>query len=599
MRIKKSFISIPLALALGVMILGLAVWLIGGSLLPGIREGQDRIVQADGSTVQEEGILKEILMLEVIERDQSKGTIEDLKVLAQRKDAVGYRANLLLAERAMALKEDSVIYYRQALDLYETKEVRYKLARELLIQGKREEAAEQYKLLLPDEEAYLALLQMEIEPAAIGEMLLERKQWKSAADFLKPYLEKAGDHPGKLMLQKQYARALGELGLYKETLQALEPLMFSNLWDQELQWWYGRGLEGTNQGKEAKKIYQSLGARGAYRLGLLLEKEGASETAAAVFSSSNENLSRWRGARLWEELGMREKALEIYLELSKEQDIHQDDAAYRAYILMERMGKKDRDALLSFLKKHPAWAARLNKKAEWETIPVVSYERPEFIDRVEVYRESGRGKLADIELSIGERLADNSAKLALGDWYLEQETYYQAVLWGIRALREQPSKRAYELAYQRPYEEAVRAAAKEFNLDPNIIWAVMREESHYRAEVYSPVGAVGLMQVMPATGKDIAGRLKVPFEDGDLLKPEVNIRFGAYYLRSMLKMFGDDEDKALAAYNGGPGNVRRWSESKLGKTKTDFPTAITFQETREYITKVKNTHHIYRWLYEK
>ena len=594
---KKTFISFPLLV--GVFILGIATWTGISFLLSNINGEEDRIAQADGSSIQEEGLLKEVLLLEALEAEKGEKSIEGLKALADRRDGVGYQANILLAERTSALRQDTTTYYRQALDLYDTRVMRYKLATDLANQGKKEEAVAQYKLLLPDEEAYLALLKLEVEPVTIGEWLLERKQWKKAADFTKSYLEKTEDPHVKALLQKQYARSLGELGLYKDTLLALEPLMTSSLWDQELQWWYGRALEGTNQTEPAKRTYQSLGTRGAYRLGLLLEKEGALETAAAVFSSSNESLSRWRGARLWEELRKREKALEIYLSLAEEQDVHQDDAAYRAYVLMQRMGKKETEGLLSFLKKSPAWAARINKKAEWEMVPVVSYERPEFIDRVEAYRKSGRMKIADIELVIGEKFADNSAKLALGDWYLEEGKYYQAVLWGIRALREQPSKRAYELTYQRPYEEEVRSAAKEFNLDPNIIWAVMREESHYRADVYSPVGAVGLMQIMPATGKDIAARLKVPFEDGDLLKPEVNIRFGAYYLRSMLKMFAEDEDKTLAAYNGGPGNVRRWNESKLGKAKIDFPTAITFQETREYITKVKNTYHTFEWLYEK
>ncbi|AOT73150.1 hypothetical protein Gferi_15240 [Geosporobacter ferrireducens] len=594
---KKSFISFPLLI--GVFVLGIVAWISFSILLPHINGEKERVVQADGSNSQEDDLLKEVLLLEALEQEKNQESIEGLKALTNRKDAVGYQANILLAERISTLRKDPTSYYRQALELYDTKEVRYKLAAALVEQGRKEEAVAQYKLLIPDEEACLALLNLEIQPIALGEWLLERKQWKRAAEFIKPYLEQTEEVQVKVLLQKQYAKALGELGLYKDTLLALEPLMVSNLWDQELQWWYGRALEGTGQTEQAKKVYQSLDARGAYRLGLLLEKDGALETAAAVFSSSSENISRWKGARLWEELGKREKALEIYLSLAKEEDIHQDDAAYRAYILMQRMGKQETEELLSFLKKRPAWAARLNKKAEWEIVPVVSYERPVFIDRVEIYRESGRGKLADIELIIGERFADNSDKLALGDWYLEQEKYYQAVLWGIRALREQPSKRAYELAYQRPYEEEVQKAAKEFNLDPNMIWAVMREESHYRADVYSPVGAVGLMQVMPATGKDIAARLKVPFEDGDLLKPEVNIRFGAYYLRSMLNMFGDDEDKALAAYNGGPGNVRRWSESKVGKSKTDFPTAITFQETREYITKVKNTQHTLEWIHEK
>ena len=135
-------------------------------------------------------------------------------------------------------------------------------------------------------------------------------------------------------------------------------------------------------------------------------------------------------------------------------------------------------------------------------------------------------------------------------------------------------------------------------MNPHLIWAIIREESYYRADIISWAGAIGLMQIMPATGQDIASRLSMTIEDSDLTNPEINIEFGTFYIRAMLDMFSEDTDKALAAYNGGPGNVSRWSNSVLGTTKEDFPTAITFFETQEYITKVKNSYHIYKWLYE-
>ncbi|MEW9121788.1 MAG: transglycosylase SLT domain-containing protein [Thermotaleaceae bacterium] len=583
---------------IGIFLFGFIVW--GGMhvFFTNMEGNEEKVVQADGQNVEnEDKFLKEAEELERLKEDKSTKAQESLIALGKRKDAVGYEANVILAERAIDKGLNPVPYYREALSLYGKKETRYKLAAVLLSQGQLQEALGEYKLLLPDEEAYRQITQIGVKPAEIGEVLLERKQWKRVIDFLKPYLAETKDENKKATLQKQYGRALGESGQYKEAVEALEPLIGMEVWDSEIQWWYGRSLEGSGQTTKAKNVYEGLGAQGAYRLGLILEKEGDKRTAAMAFGRSTEGISRWKAARLWEELGEQEKALELYLGLARGNDIHKDDAAYRAYMLTKGRKKEEAAEMLDILRKHPAWAARLKEEPLWDTVPVVSYERPDFIYRVEAYRKSGRTELADIELAIGGNLANASEKLALGDWYLEQENYYQAVLWGIRTLRETPSRRAYELTYLRPYEEEVRKAAEEFDLDPELIWAVMREESHYRPEVFSPVGAVGLMQVMPATGKDIAHRLKVSFEESDLLKPEVNIRFGAYYLRRMLNSFSQDVDKTLAAYNGGPGNVQRWSASELGKTKEGFPTAITFQETREYITKVKNTYYVYQWLY--
>jgi soluble lytic murein transglycosylase len=240
---------------------------------------------------------------------------------------------------------------------------------------------------------------------------------------------------------------------------------------------------------------------------------------------------------------------------------------------------------------------RIGSEQAWEKLPVIKYEKPVFLDLVDAYSKSGRQSMAAVELAIGEKNADPSGMLALGEWYLAQNDLPQAVKWGSRALKEKPSRRAYELAYQKPYGEYVLQAAAEFDMDPYLIWALMREESRYQKDAISKVGALGLMQIMPSTGKQIASKLKAVFNEDNLLQPEVNIRFGTYYLGSLLKSFSGDKDKAMAAYNGGSGNVKRWAKSKLGTKKEDFPTAISFLETREYVTKVMNSYYIYKHLY--
>ena len=175
-----------------------------------------------------------------------------------------------------------------------------------------------------------------------------------------------------------------------------------------------------------------------------------------------------------------------------------------------------------------------------------------------------------IEVSIGSKDTTLQEKLALGDWYFDREEYYNAVLWGIRSINDTPTRRGYELAYPQAFEELVLAAAQKYNIEPELIWAVAREESHFRYDAVSGAGALGLMQIMPPTGKDIAQRLGVAITDNDLLNPEISIKFGSFYINSMLNMFDGDIDKAMAAYNGGGGNVKKWMQSSFGTQDEDF-----------------------------
>lgn len=134
--------------------------------------------------------------------------------------------------------------------------------------------------------------------------------------------------------------------------------------------------------------------------------------------------------------------------------------------------------------------------------------------------------------------------------------------------------------------QAVRRAAASLQLDPSWVMGMMRQESAFIADVRSAAGALGLMQLMPATGADMARLLKLPKPDGaDLLRPDLNIRLGTQYLKKTLDSLGNPV-LATAAYNAGPARVRRWLP-----TDGTLPTAlwidtIPFSETRGYVRNV-------------
>jgi soluble lytic murein transglycosylase len=134
----------------------------------------------------------------------------------------------------------------------------------------------------------------------------------------------------------------------------------------------------------------------------------------------------------------------------------------------------------------------------------------------------------------------------------------------------------------------VRGHAHNYDLDPALLAAVIYQESKFKADARSTSGAIGLMQLLPDTAKGIAlhtggSRFRVE----DLYNPEINVRYGAWYLRHLLLKYHDERD-ALAAYNAGQDNVDRWR--RVGK-------GIQFAETRAYVVRVEELKRIYRRAY--
>jgi soluble lytic murein transglycosylase len=149
--------------------------------------------------------------------------------------------------------------------------------------------------------------------------------------------------------------------------------------------------------------------------------------------------------------------------------------------------------------------------------------------------------------------------------------------------------RWYErLRYPLRYEQIVVGHAENYRLEPQLVAAVIYQESKFDADAESSSGAVGLMQLLPSTGQGIADRTGGSrFRVADLYEPELNVRYGSWYLRHLLDKYGD-EALALAAYNAGQRNVDEWREHGVG---------IQFAETREYVERVDELRQIYARAY--
>jgi soluble lytic murein transglycosylase len=159
------------------------------------------------------------------------------------------------------------------------------------------------------------------------------------------------------------------------------------------------------------------------------------------------------------------------------------------------------------------------------------------------------------------------------------------VLGGFALYVFETQPRWYErLRYPLRYEQIVTGHAKNYDLDPQLVAAVIYQESKFDADAVSSSGAVGLMQLLPETAQGIADRTGGHgWHESDLVDPELNVRYGSWYLRHLLDKYGDEE-LALAAYNAGQSNVDRWREEGTG---------IQFAETRRYVERVQKLKEIY------
>ena len=149
------------------------------------------------------------------------------------------------------------------------------------------------------------------------------------------------------------------------------------------------------------------------------------------------------------------------------------------------------------------------------------------------------------------------------------------------------------------HDGIIRQQAAEKELDPALIAAVIYQESRFQNRT-SSAGAKGLMQILPSTAQFIARRSGgTQFEIRDLANPEINIRYGAWYLRYLLGTYGGDATLAVAAYNAGHTNVDRWVAAAGGRENFDAKTDIHFPETRAYVQGVSERRRGYREHYAK
>ncbi|MGN1300406.1 MAG: lytic transglycosylase domain-containing protein [Clostridia bacterium] len=152
--------------------------------------------------------------------------------------------------------------------------------------------------------------------------------------------------------------------------------------------------------------------------------------------------------------------------------------------------------------------------------------------------------------------------------------------------------------YPKKYSEYVEKYAKEYDVDPLLIFSIIKVESNFDEKAKSSSGAKGLMQLMEATATEIANKIDEPLvEQESLLEPEKNIMIGTKYYSELLEMYDENMLLALTAYNAGIGNVNGWIESGIIKKDGSDIENIPYKETNMYVRKIINNYKIYQSIY--
>jgi len=232
---------------------------------------------------------------------------------------------------------------------------------------------------------------------------------------------------------------------------------------------------------------------------------------------------------------------------------------------------------------HSPTLARAERLAELGLEPLARIE-------IELVGERAAPRAAAaLRATVLARLGDRRGSLAeLRDAFPDLGTAHQAHV---------PNE-AIELFYPLEYRQAIETAARRERLSASLVLAMIHQESGFDAAARSRSGARGLMQLMPATGREIAQRLGLPFSTARLNEPEMSVRLGSHYIRQMLDRFDGSVELALAGYNGGPGRISRlWRAAGPSPELDRFLEGLSVHESKSYVKRILVLADSYRSLY--
>jgi len=541
--------------------------------------------------------IKEYLCLfEARARLPDLDAVKELKAIiaARPHSPAAYEAHVALGRYYARLGDPAAEdEYRAALALEANTGLRLELAHWLEEQGEAEAAYAEYKGLLAQyPQAFQAMRRVGTDSLQVARDLNAASYYSDALEELYGVEDPAAD-PIR-------AKALKGVGRHEEAA------LFYRLWlekhpeDTEARLGLAHVLQSQGERREALALYEEVNTADSLMAQAGLWASEDPTRAITLYLQCPYPVAKWEATRLLESQGRLTETLDLYAELAEGQTGWADDAAYRLYVLADRLGLSERRLWV----RQRLGAAQPNFLAlrlgeEWTPATTLPF-RPagtEVLSKTLALESLGLEELARRELVMAARFDGRPvARAAYAQALFERGHLLDAQRVAERVLHDLPKTplSLWRLAYPKPYGEEVLAAAEEFDLDPLLLWAIMHTESRYDPEALSWARAQGLMQLIPSTADWAAESADIPFTPLEIYKPRINIRLGAWYMRWLLDYLGGDLELAVTAYNGGPGNVKVWDGQV--SNRDDFFRWIGLGESREYVNRVLTAYHVYQEL---
>ena len=351
-----------------------------------------------------------------------------------------------------------------------------------------------------------------------------------------------------------------------------------------------------------------------------LKDYNASEQALQRLIDEYPDSSLAGSARFWKSMSLErvenwQAAVDSYRESAQSGDWYYSDRSKRRLELLARRGKIGGEmAAIQYEK------VKIDDSIPaWQNVSLPVPTRAQELLDLRIYDDA----VGELLMAVETAVALEGAYYNLSLCYNNLEDYNNSWRYAWRLSRLPGIKNGsgampgqlHRMMYPMAYRETVFSNSEKNKLDPLLVLALMREESSYEPTAISHAGAMGLIQIMPPTGGDIAKRLKIqPFEAKMLLQPELNIRMGTWHLSGLVKRFGERVQKistdgsdhsdivkilSSGAYNGGEARMQRWVERYGIEDIDEFIENIPIYETGRYIKKVCHSYEMYKSIYSE
>lgn len=514
------------------------------------------------------------------------------------------------------------------------------------------DAAVTYRLIWyahpSSDEAELAQHRLDLLEAFLGEKFLGADYWRRRAHRLFSDRDNDGalaafdialgldlSPAARRSAEMKRAETLFLLRRYPEAVEAFAALPQTGdvpIWHARSMARAGQVMEAIDAFQEIAETHPKLRARATYLSALLLEGRNFDDEATALFRSLAKGHDRngladaaaWRLGWSAFRSGDDAEALAQFDRLLAHRKLDEIDelrVRYWRARSLERLGEPGSQAELAALAldypfSYYGWRAGERIKGRGEALakprgldpltpgprglPIQPIERARILLTAGLVEEA-REELASIQ-SRARGLAD---RMELAELLIETGDYHGAqkvIVTPYTTLLARGPRRGHEELWWHAWPSAfathVDAATSDAgSVPPELVWAIMREESGYRPEVVSPVGARGLLQIMVPTGERLASvRGLETFQPDDLFRPETNILLGSQYLTELSKRFRGQASSSIASYNAGPDAVSTWSREP-GVGDDEWVESIPYSQTRSYVKRVLRSLQAYRVLY--